>query len=1758
MSRIKAEMQDNRIKRLVLALVVMLSIFAVVKCSFGVIAATGYSDVTVQHDGKIVKSVTVMQGHKETISAVRPSGIDVCDYQWQVRTSDRVWVDIYEQTGETLDVSDAVLESVLDEGGSAYVRCKVISGDLELASDACKVTISYNAEDADKASTIVYYDAADYGSNDDDGEDNDAGIATPTDAQDDVATLAAASDEEIMPVADTENIVTVTINYLDAVSQNKIYSSYIASMEKGSAFTQSVTFPTYIGYSPYYKPNDWDATDSYTTDAGGERVAIDPDVSSEWSSISKFTTRIESVDKNYVINIYYFASNVPWKANYYFQNIYDDNYTIRTSAMKNGMAKTGTIVDDETLTGDVEATGFTKLYHYPEAVAADGSTVFECYYDRNYYLINFDLNGGHGVDPIYARYETPYVVNEPTRYGYVFKGWLKGTENSDGTVTYSGNVLSSSDLPGTIQPENVIYQAQWEKTTANYTIVYWAQNADPDDDGTYGYSYWGSVTKSATSGDSVSGVEINTSEVDIPDDLTYFTYNDDKTDKDIVVKGDGSTIVNVYYDRNDYTLRFYYSKSTTTTTTTSTMTTTMIQGGSTYDMSKSTTAAASADNSSPENRVGKINLVTGNWGTSKSSIEFNDGVSGLYEFGSDVVNGVAYNYLQFKAKYNADISNLWPTAPFKPVQLSAKNNGYNFAYFSAWNIEKNAQYTIDCGGNYTVKGTYQRLDKELMYQSGIENTSKMVIFLAFWENGASNVNWAEPFEWVYCNYIPVIDNSEVDENLTIEYPENSGQKFNVYKQYTYSDGVTRWYKLYGNKLIVTCDNNTSDDSQSGNNTHMWIAQTPTALEGYSYVNTNASNPKLKPSNRNAYRNEDVTYTNGTVSDSRPSYTMEFYYERKTYDFNFQNYGVQTEVFTVPYGTVLGTYKQDDSEDIEYKDTGESTGKTFQEFFKSPTYPETLEQGAYEFEGWYTTPDHLDGTKVDESLWTTYTMPASNTTLYAKWVPVEHTVNCFITYDDMLAYEKEVAAALTEAATILERYVKEGKCLHTKSVSHGDVYGSIVNPSGYMDESGLELTFDGWFYMENGDKKAYTPLNMPVNRDMNVFADWGSHTPQPYTLHYVLYDAETNRDIIALLNTASLGEPEENETYKVTYKESSVSYLYVNGGYHRFVAADTNGYAYQGSTRTFTAKAGDPYNQLYSEYNVGYYPTVSTHSITVAYEENKLRAENNVYTFFYVYVESVDYMVKYINKDTGLNVFDGEVVEDKHGEASNAVVTERFKVIDGYLPDAFYKRLVLSVQEVDGKWVGSTDNVITFYYTENKNAAYYAVHFMLQDIDADGTTKDFNESGKYIGGDYSESDYMIEGIATVDETTKTGTVQISPYTFTGFSLATEDTTVSPCTAVSLEDDSSSAEGTKTVLTEYAYDSPNPGKYTVTVNNHGTDIYIFYDRQSYDYTVYYLLEGTAISSYTDLINYTDSKDAAVLEDACTYPAEKYGKTVTVEAIDIEGYTCSSATTQSLVIGAKTENDEQKGYTPNYVIFYYIAESYTVEYVAVPESGGSLSKHNVTFEGSYAKSDKANDETSLDSKATPEDGFQFAGWYLDEACTIPIDTKYTNEDGTEYVKATLLTDGVTIRPDPAYLNAAPSKNVFYAKFTRAYGSLTIRRSGSNDEGGGSQVFVYEIKNKETGEIITVTISGDGEKVIKDLPYGTYEIRQVDSWSWRYDDSNTEVTINAEGKEKTVEFKGTSDNDKWLSDNSVSIKNEMKSQSAADSTTEAATESK
>ena len=1516
--------------------------------------------VTVTHKGSAVDSLSLPQDERTTLTAVCASDVTDASYQWQILAdvASELWVNIYDATEQSLALSCALLNSLADDTGSAYVRCRVTASGQTIDSNVVCVTA---------ARTIPVETGA---------EDEADANAAPTGRAPALRAPARA------PAATSEEYVEITINYLDAVTEKSIYKSYQAQIEKGTGYTSTVISPAYLGYAPFYNAAKPSGTDTST--ANDDATTIHLNIPVSYSA------------PTYVVNVYYKAIDVPYAVRYYFQNIHDDTYSENVGLYRVAAAKTGTIISDDKLKLSAgEAEGFTKLYHYPEAVAADGSTVFQCYYDRNYYMLKFDMDGGYGTEPIYARYGTAFIVTAPTRHGYEFFGWDDVTDGKgDG---------DPDTLPTTIPAKNRTYKALWRTVDTNYTTVYWLQNADDNE-----YSFIGSVKGSAPSGTTVSGSDSlqadtplcgnneHTHDTDCyPQNFDQLVYNDAKTQKNVTIKGDGSTTVNVYYDRKAYTLRFFYARENSAGQF-------QLVGGTTYPFGNKGTSFRRPDPYNVENLLAQVN----DWGNIEAKPQLKAEYAGKYTPDSLNSNGYTYYYLDLNARFDADLSTLWPGDCFERVRVQGThhaNDAYlymdndqwgNYAYLAGWNGEFKVKYTHD-KANSTIKGMFQRLDENLLYDSS-EGSSDVVNFLGYFCNGA-DVDWSKPWQWQYELYVPVLD----------------GQAFDR----TYNG---KNYKLF--KTIDTADNN-EDISD----------QTQPTLHGFT---TGGQQWK---------KNDDK-------SDGRKSFTARFFYERESYTLTLHNYNEAVSTFELPYQTPLDNYV---------------SGK--------PTYPSTLEADAYTFGGWYYSPGCYDGTEYHSG----DAMPAGDIALYAKWTPVTRTVRFFQTYDDMLAYEKTGSEA-----GLIEPY-------KVAKVAHGTRVGSVDDPT---DASGHSYVFSGWFYMLAGKKTAYAPQDIPVTRDLNVFADWGSHTAQPYLVHYALHKGETETKWTAALETASgQATPDNNQTFTVSVGSETRTYVYLtsDGQFHRQIAADSTGYAYQGNTRTFYPKVGDPLNELYAGFNTGCYPTLASHSITVESESDKTTPVENVFTFTYAHTKSISYTVEYRYADNNelISLAPNSGRETK--SSAKAVVTERFAVIQDYIPDAFYKRLILAVKvDADGK-VTSQDNVVVFYYTKNNTHAPYAVHHMLQTLDAalhnqSGLEKDTSGNYKY----YAEDEARIQGIGQTDST-----LPVTPQTFSGFTVGN--------TGIQITTEITTAGTTTTErkITRSGTDFP------ITIDRNGTDLYVFYTRNQQKYNVYYLKYGTPTTDLNNLVYNGDSAHENGVLAGVKTDVGKFGQTVTENAKDIAGWSCVSDKQQTLLL----RSDEKQ----NNIFFFYQPVQYSVDYQVWPQGGGTVSPSKEVVEG----------DTSFEgSTPTEKPGYRFEGWYLDENCTMPV----TDVEGTVVSTTNRLV------PNKSELEAMPKVNTFYAKFVPVLGDLTITRSHASNEGKGDRVFVYRIKATEDPSFeLFVSIKGNGSVTIKNLFCFTYTIEQQNGWSWRYADTSQTVKV-TEGGSKVVTFGSTPVENKWLNGSS------------------------
>lgn len=157
------------------------------------------------------------------------------------------------------------------------------------------------------------------------------------------------------------------------------------------------------------------------------------------------------------------------------------------------------------------------------------------------YWVSFNSDGGSIVDSQFVLHGDNLVLDKsttPTKPGYTFDGWYNGlTKVENGATVTSPMTLT----------------AHWKAAQVSYTVIHWWENADDNE-----YSFHesqelqgltGATTTAAAKSYTIKGKNIHGK--DTSDKVFTATTIEQKT-----IKGDGSTIVNVYYKRKTYTMHF--------------------------------------------------------------------------------------------------------------------------------------------------------------------------------------------------------------------------------------------------------------------------------------------------------------------------------------------------------------------------------------------------------------------------------------------------------------------------------------------------------------------------------------------------------------------------------------------------------------------------------------------------------------------------------------------------------------------------------------------------------------------------------------------------------------------------------------------------------------------------------------------------------------------------------------------------------------------------------------------------------------------------------------------------------------------------------------------------------------------------------------------------------------------------------------------------------------------------------------------------
>ena len=476
-------------------------------------------------NGAAAESVLLKRTDKMALKAVAETGSG--SYQWQIHVSGDVWANIIGTSGNTLELSYGLVANLLN-GDAAEIRCK-LTNDVGNVSYSNTVTVQISQDTAMRraaaaapafgtviseaqpigepvitpADTAAAYSApvvnnvpaVDSESDADtepapESDDNSDPLGNPAPVSDPVPANDPAPVND-PPAEEPPTTYTILINYIFEDGKQAA-PSWSAQVATGSTYTQDIQSPVVVGYTP-------------------DKAVVHVNTSEA---------------KTYTVT--YQPAEVDFTVKHYRQNVSNDGYTLANTETKKGYTESAV---GEGLAKTDDAGFYSLLYDTTTKIAADGSTVVEIYYDRYYYLMNFNLDGGYGVEPIYARYGAAINVGTPAKPGYTFDKWTPA-------------------VPTAMPAKNTSYTASWKIGESGFTVVFWYENADDD-----GYSVAGTYTPADVAPGTQKKSDDYKNQSFTGRDNKHFTYNAAKAET-VTVKGDGSTVLNVYYTRNTYTLTF--------------------------------------------------------------------------------------------------------------------------------------------------------------------------------------------------------------------------------------------------------------------------------------------------------------------------------------------------------------------------------------------------------------------------------------------------------------------------------------------------------------------------------------------------------------------------------------------------------------------------------------------------------------------------------------------------------------------------------------------------------------------------------------------------------------------------------------------------------------------------------------------------------------------------------------------------------------------------------------------------------------------------------------------------------------------------------------------------------------------------------------------------------------------------------------------------------------------------------------------------
>lgn len=259
----------------------------------------------------------------------------------------------------------------------------------------------------------------------------------------------------------------------------------------------------------------------YAVDASGQLEAQEFDFSNAYTNYSSRSEVKVMAKFEAVFYVYFMTVDGQVHSTAIANEVNDFKVALPTDYEPKGKVVTGWVVGNDAFTADTVVSADTYVYPVTE----------DCYW------VTFNTTGGSMVASCsVTKGDTLNLrgVKAPTRTGYRFKGWS----------TTEGGALISSVTP---TADTTLY-AVWEGDDVKYMVVYWGENADDTN-----YSALATATLTGKVG---STVTLNATTGALPNSVSDRQHFKFSSSDSATIRADGSSVLNVYFSRNSYTLTF--------------------------------------------------------------------------------------------------------------------------------------------------------------------------------------------------------------------------------------------------------------------------------------------------------------------------------------------------------------------------------------------------------------------------------------------------------------------------------------------------------------------------------------------------------------------------------------------------------------------------------------------------------------------------------------------------------------------------------------------------------------------------------------------------------------------------------------------------------------------------------------------------------------------------------------------------------------------------------------------------------------------------------------------------------------------------------------------------------------------------------------------------------------------------------------------------------------------------------------------------